>query len=179
MARGIYATGDVPIIRVAVQAGAFIVSRAPGGFTDCVTGLHFPGPKATVDPVTREVVALHDFPDPIQLPTTKQSPNEKDLYEYREIDFFEGDTVNAQDAIRMALDVGILEIVDDEVMRTTYPHLWEKRRKWCFEPRSNVRDAAKSESLSDLYDAARDAHLKAAQEANRETNADAKAAVAR
>lgn len=176
MARGSYATGDVPIIRVPVQSGAFVVCRSVGGLSDPSTGLHFAGPKARVDEVTREVVELFDFPEPIQLPTSKWSPNPKDLSEYLEIDFFDNDSVMVHDFIRMALDVGTLDVVPDEVVKECYPKAWANRREWCFEVRSNVRDKAKVESLADLYEAARNAHLREAREAHRETDADAKAA---
>lgn len=176
MARGSYATGDVPIIRVPVKAGAFVVGRTVGGFTDSGTGLHFAGPKARICEVTKAVLELHSFPDPIQLPTTKQSPNPKDLSEYLEIDFFDGDSLNVHDAIRMALDTHILEVVDDEEVRACYPHVWEKRREWCFEVRSNERDKAKTESLADLYDAARNAHLSKAREAHQTAHEDAERA---
>lgn len=177
MARGNYATGDVPIVRVPVTAGSFVTCRQIGGFTDSATGIHFPGPKATIDSVTRQVIALHDFPPPIQLPTTKMSPNPKDLSEYLEVDFFENDSIT-DSAIRLALDVGILEIVEDDVVEAAYPDVWRTRRAWCYEPRSNVRDAVKSESLADLYERARDEHLSKAREANRKTDADARNAAA-
>ena len=51
-----------------LEPGAFYTCAVPGGWADVNTGLFFKGPKAIVDPDTREITALVDLPEPVQLP---------------------------------------------------------------------------------------------------------------
>ncbi|MHB8296150.1 MAG: hypothetical protein ACYDH5_16340 [Acidimicrobiales bacterium] len=159
-----------------VDGGNFVVSRQPGHWTDPATGIKVLGPHCVVDEVTREIIAYTDFPAPVQLPTTKMSADPKDLSEWSEIPFFDADSSNVHDGIWLAIQTGILEVVSDEAVKESYPDAFAKRRAYCFEPRSNARDKAKSESLLDMYERARDAHLSKAREANQTAHEDAERA---
>lgn len=169
---------DLPV-RIPVDGGDFVTSRQPGHFTDSLTGISIAGPKAILDEVTREVVAFRDIPDPVQLPTFKMSPDAKDRSEWNAIGFFDADDLNVHDAIWLAVQTGILVVVPDEVVKASFPAAWSARREWTYEPRSDARAAVKAESLLDLYERARDEHMRTAREAHREADADAKAAAAK
>lgn len=178
MAREQSRRNDLPV-RVPVDGGDFVTSRQPGHFTDPLTGIKIFGPKAIVDEITREVVEFTDIPDPVQLPTFKMSPDAKDRSEWNAIGFFDADDLNVHDAIWLAVQTGILEVVPDEVVKASFPAAWAARREWTYEPRSDARAAVKAESLLDLYERARDEHMRTAREAHRGADADAKAAAVR
>ena len=126
--------------------------RQVGGWQDSATGLKIPGPHAVLDPITHAVVELIDFPDPVQIPTHKMSPDLKDPGEFIEVEFFDGDALEIHDGIRLALDTGILEVIDDETVKSEFPNAWAKRRKkWTFEPRAGYRAHEDAEALLDLY----------------------------
>lgn len=164
---------DLPV-RVPVDGGDFVTSRQPGNFADALTGISITGPKAIVDEITRQVIRYIDIPEPVQLPTFKNSPNKKDRSLWEPIGFFEADELNVHDCLWLAVQTGILEVVPDEVVKASFPNAWAKKREWTYEPRSDAREAEKQDCLADLYERARDEHL-AAREANREADADAKA----
>lgn len=174
MAREQNRRSDLPV-RIPVDGGDFVTCRQVGAFEDPLTGVKVMGPKAVVD-INGALIGYKDFPVPVQLPTSKMSANPKDLSDWREIPFFEADSSNVHDCLWLAVQTGVLEVVPPEVMRESYPDAFAKRRAWCFEPRSNARDKAKSESLLDMYERARDEHLSKAREANQTAHEDAERA---
>lgn len=158
-----------PIVRHHLTPGAFIVCTQIGGFADPSTSLFIPGPKAITEPITRSVVELVEFPDPVQLPHRRMTLDEK-TGEWLEVAFNHVDSLNSQDCLQLALDTGILRIVDDEIVRESFPNAWAKRKdRVVFDPREKNRPTT---ALLDLFD--RD--FEKAREAAKQAHKDAEAA---
>lgn len=96
-----------PIVRNVLQPGAFVTCTQPGHFSDPSTGMIVPGPRAVIEPLTRAVVELMDFPEPAQLPHFRMTLDERSG-EWIEVAFNHVDSLNSQDCLQLALDTGIL-----------------------------------------------------------------------
>lgn len=157
--------------------GAFYQGIMPGGFSDSLTGLHIPGPKAIIDgPLRRETIALTDLPDPIQIPHTKividlneSGKSRKEI----EVPFNEHDETPLHDAFQLALGTGIIRMVPDDVVEEKYPGAWAKRIEhyvWQTDKAKQQRPAM--EMIQEAEDAGRFLKLVDAAGAERETQAE-------
>ena len=107
--------------------GAFYQGVTVGGFTDALTGIHIPGPKAVVEGSRRTVVSLTEIPDPIQLPHTKIVIEVIDAGKTRrevEVAFNQSDTQPMHEGFQNALSTGIIRIIADEDVEERYPNAW-------------------------------------------------------
>lgn len=128
-----------------IVPGGFFLATVVGGWEDRKTGIKFPGPKANVDPNTREIIGLCDLPDPVQLPTHR-------LVTYDVLPEYEKRQVTRSDArargererfkvtfdcltldeetlgILLAIRTGTIRHVDEYEMTTTFPTVWANRQ---------------------------------------------------
>jgi hypothetical protein len=113
--------------------GAFYQGVYPGGFSDSLTGIHIPGPKAILDGSTkRSVVRLTDLPEPVQLPHYKIVVEVSDSGKTRkevESDFNANDEQPVHDAFQLGLATGVIRMVPDDEMEEKYPETWAERQE--------------------------------------------------
>lgn len=111
--------------------GAFYQCNLPGHFTDSLTGIVIPGPKAVVDDSQRRnVLSLTELPEPVQLPHFKLTVEVSDSGKTRkeiESDFNATDEQPVHEAFQYALATGIIRLVPDEEVEEKYPETWANR----------------------------------------------------
>src|SRR5579872_7466800 len=120
---------EKPIVIERIIPGAFYQSVQPGGFTDASTGIHIPGPKVHIDPVTRGVAAVAEMPDPVQIPHLKRTFDLKDNKLQVDAPFDRVDAEATTEGLNMALQTGIIRRVSDEEVKELYPAAYAKRNK--------------------------------------------------
>lgn len=136
--------------------GGFYIATCVGGFADSTTGAKWSGPRAIVDPLTRQVIGLCDYPEPKQLFTHKRVRNPKDPSEFIEIGFDEYDAAELSDGIKKAIDVSLLQHIPDDEVRQYHPQVWAARQeRYVYDP------AQRNKPLKPLQDLLQQAKLEA------------------
>lgn len=128
-----------------LEPGAFYTCAVVGGWADVKTGLVFKGPKAIVDPDTREITALADLPEPVQLPHFRMAdydsltdagkrrvpaegrtpiPGHPDLVR---VAFNEPTLDEYCNGLNLALRTGTIVRVSDFDVETLHPETWANR----------------------------------------------------
>lgn len=119
------------LVHHSLIAGAFYQGIHPGGFTDALTGIHVPGPRAEVNEgKKREVIRFIDIPEPIQLPHFKIVVETSDGGKTRkevEVDFNANDEQPVHESFQLALSTNVIRLVTDEIMEEKYPETWAAR----------------------------------------------------
>lgn len=121
------------LVHHSLIAGAFYQGLHVGGFTDSLTGIHIPGPKAEIDEgKKREIIRFIDIPEPIQLPHFKViveiSEGGKSRKEV-EVDFNANDEQPVHEAFQLALSTNVIRLVPDDIMEEKYPETWAMRKE--------------------------------------------------
>jgi hypothetical protein len=121
------------LVHHSLIAGAFYQGLYPGGFSDSLTGIHIPGPRANVDDSNkREIINFIDIPEPVQLPHFKIVLEVSDGGKTRkevEVDFNANDEQPVHEAFQLALSTGVIRLVADEIMEEKYPETWAMRKE--------------------------------------------------
>ena len=149
------------LVHHSLIAGAFYQGLHPGGFTDALTGIHVPGPRAEVDDSNkREIIRFIDIPEPVQLPHYKIileiSEGGKTRKEV-EVDFNANDEQPVHEAFQLALSTEVIRLVSDEEMEEKYPETWAARkdkyvwRDFNTKPQRSVRDLFAEAEASGSY----------------------------
>jgi len=161
------------LLSPAIVNGGYYIATCVGGWADSTTGAKWPGPRAVVNDLTREVEKIIDPPEPQQMFTHKRIRNPKDMAETIEVEFDVWDEAATTDGIQRAIDVGILRHVPDAEVERYYPQAWAKRREmYVYDPRERNKP---QRALLDLLDAARtEAHamIDAARERDKAAHAE-------
>jgi len=146
-----------------LNAGGFYICSRVGGFQDVKSGLFFPGPKAVVDSVTRQITELVDLPSPVQLPTHRYAEfNSLSPSDQRAIDREKVRLLNEPDLVLCRFDAytnndflgGLLlalrtetirEVTNDD-MKLTFPEVWALRKDKII-PGKSAKDTMISDSV--------------------------------
>jgi hypothetical protein len=116
------------IILERIEPGEFYQSVESGGWTDSLTGIHVPGPKVQIDPVTHDVIKITELPDPIQIPHLKRTWDLKDNSLKVDDRFDRQDAEALTDGLQLALSVGIIRHVPLHEVEKFYPKAYANRR---------------------------------------------------
>lgn len=113
--------------------GAFYQGVMPGGFTDALTSIHIPGPKAVLGgPTKREVISLTELPEPVQIPHVKLVSEKTEggkVIKEVERDFTAPDEQPVHEGFMLALASEVIRLVPEEEMQERFPETWANRQE--------------------------------------------------